>query len=109
MKKLILSLIALLAMSNARADEGMWTIYNLPPQVQADEFAETQTAQRHSRMRNRPSHPQTVRCPSWQICIGYCHIGLSGSVPYWSRNHTDNASRGRCHRHHSCADSHRQE
>ena len=33
MKKLILSLIALLAMSNARADEGMWTIYNLPPQV----------------------------------------------------------------------------
>ena len=33
MKKMILSLIALLAMSNARADEGMWTIYNLPPQV----------------------------------------------------------------------------
>ncbi len=30
---MILSLIALLAMSNARADEGMWTIYNLPPQV----------------------------------------------------------------------------
>ncbi len=33
MKKLILSLVALLAMSMARADEGMWTIYNLPPQV----------------------------------------------------------------------------
>ena len=33
MKKLIFSLVALLAMSMARADEGMWTIYNLPPQV----------------------------------------------------------------------------
>ena len=33
MKKAILSLVALLAMGTAHADEGMWTIYNLPPQV----------------------------------------------------------------------------
>ncbi|MBQ7470862.1 MAG: S46 family peptidase [Prevotella sp.] len=33
MKKLILSLMALIGLSTAHADEGMWTIYNLPPQV----------------------------------------------------------------------------
>ena len=33
MKKNILSLIALLGMGTAHADEGMWTLYNLPPQV----------------------------------------------------------------------------
>ena len=33
MKKLILSLMALLGLGTAHADEGMWTIYNLPPQV----------------------------------------------------------------------------
>ena len=33
MKKTILSLIALISMGTAHADEGMWTIYNLPPQV----------------------------------------------------------------------------
>ena len=33
MKKTILSLIALLGMGTAQADEGMWTLYNLPPQV----------------------------------------------------------------------------
>ena len=33
MKKLIFSLVSLFAMSTAHADEGMWTIYNLPPQV----------------------------------------------------------------------------
>ena len=33
MKKTILSLIALLGMGTAHADEGMWTLYNLPPQV----------------------------------------------------------------------------
>ena len=33
MKKMILSLMALLGLGTAHADEGMWTIYNLPPQV----------------------------------------------------------------------------
>ena len=33
MKKIILSLIAMIGMSHVRADEGMWTIYNLPPAV----------------------------------------------------------------------------
>ena len=45
MKKIILSLIALLAMSTAHADEGMWTIYNLPQavydQMQAEGFQMT--------------------------------------------------------------------
>ncbi len=33
MKKIILSLVALLAMTSAKADEGMWTLYNLPQAV----------------------------------------------------------------------------
>ena len=33
MKKLFLSVMALFAMNASHADEGMWTIYNLPPQV----------------------------------------------------------------------------
>ena len=33
MKKLLFSLISLFAMGTAHADEGLWTIYNLPPQV----------------------------------------------------------------------------
>ena len=45
MKKIILSLIALLGMSTAHADEGMWTIYNLPQavydQMQAEGFQMT--------------------------------------------------------------------
>ena len=45
MKKIILSLIGLLAMSTAHADEGMWTIYNLPQavyeQMQAEGFQMT--------------------------------------------------------------------
>ena len=45
MKKTILSLIALLGMSTAHADEGMWTIYNLPQavyeQMQAEGFEMT--------------------------------------------------------------------
>ena len=45
MKKIMLSLIGLLAMSTAHADEGMWTIYNLPQavyeQMQAEGFQMT--------------------------------------------------------------------
>ena len=45
MKKTILALIALLGMSTAHADEGMWTIYNLPQavydQMQAEGFQMT--------------------------------------------------------------------
>ena len=33
MKKIILSLMTLIGLGTAHADEGMWTIYNLPPQV----------------------------------------------------------------------------
>ncbi|MBQ8046865.1 MAG: S46 family peptidase [Prevotella sp.] len=33
MKKLLLTLVALLAMTAAKADEGMWTLYNLPQAV----------------------------------------------------------------------------
>ena len=33
MRKIILFIASLLSLSQARADEGMWTIYNLPPQV----------------------------------------------------------------------------
>ncbi len=33
MKKLLLSLLAPLAISTAHADEGMWTLYNLPPAI----------------------------------------------------------------------------
>ena len=33
MKKTILTLFALLSMMHARADEGMWTLYNLPGAV----------------------------------------------------------------------------
>ena len=33
MKKLILSLVSLLAFGQAKADEGMWTLYNLPQAV----------------------------------------------------------------------------
>ena len=33
MKKIILFIASLLSLTQARADEGMWTIYNLPPQV----------------------------------------------------------------------------
>ena len=33
MKKTILFIASLLSLTQARADEGMWTIYNLPPQV----------------------------------------------------------------------------
>ena len=40
MKKIIFSLIALVTMTSAHADEGMWTIYNLPPAVYAQMQAE---------------------------------------------------------------------
>ena len=33
MKKLLFALIATLSLSIARADEGMWTLYNLPNAV----------------------------------------------------------------------------
>ena len=33
MKKVLFSLVALLAMTSAKADEGMWTLYNLPQAV----------------------------------------------------------------------------
>lgn len=43
MKRLILSLLVMLSLTAARADEGMWTLYNLPQavfnQMKAEGFA----------------------------------------------------------------------
>ena len=33
MKKILLSLMATMALTTAHADEGMWTLYNLPPAI----------------------------------------------------------------------------
>jgi hypothetical protein len=43
MKKILLSIVVLLSAFQAKADEGMWTLYNLPQpvysQMQAEGFA----------------------------------------------------------------------